>query len=80
MVISAQFSQLPVASSQNSDAKTLSSHPPHVVVLATPGQDDTETGRRTSFLDSLIHQRADSRSKKNYNPAACGIKITFTET
>ena len=24
--------------------------------------------------DGLIHQRADSRSKKNYNPAACGKK------
>ena len=30
-------------------------------------------------LDSHIHQRADSRSKKNYNPAACGTKTTFTE-
>ena len=29
--------------------------------------------------DSLIHQRADSRSKKNYNRAACGTKTTFTE-
>ena len=29
--------------------------------------------------DSLIHQRADSRSKKNYSPAACGMKTTFTE-
>ena len=28
---------------------------------------------------SLNHQRADSRSKKNYNPAACGTKTTFTE-
>ena len=26
------------------------------------------------LLDSLIHQRTDSRSKKNYNPAACGTK------
>ena len=33
----------------------------------------------TSLLDILIHQRADSRSKKNYNPAACGTKTTFTE-
>ena len=33
----------------------------------------------TSLLDSLIYQRADSRSKKNYNPAACGMKTTFTE-
>ena len=33
----------------------------------------------TSLLDSLIHQRADSRSKKNYSPAACGTKTTFTE-
>ena len=24
-------------------------------------------------------QRAESRSKKNYNPAACGMKTTFTE-
>ena len=33
----------------------------------------------TSLLDSLIHQRADSRSKKNYKTAACGTKTTFTE-
>ena len=31
------------------------------------------------LLDSLNHQRADSRSKKNYNLAACGTKTTFTE-
>ena len=31
----------------------------------------------TRLLDSLVHQRADSRSKKNYNPAACGTKTTF---
>ena len=31
------------------------------------------------LLDSLIHQRADSRSKENYNPAASGTKTTFTE-
>ena len=33
----------------------------------------------SSLLDILNHQRADSRSKKNYNPAACGPKTTFTE-
>ena len=33
----------------------------------------------TSLLGSLIHQRADSRSRKNYNPAACGTKTIFTE-
>ena len=33
----------------------------------------------SSLLDSLIYQRADSRSKKNYNPAACGTKTTFRE-
>ena len=27
----------------------------------------------------LEQQRAESRSKKNYNPAACGTKTTFTE-
>ena len=32
-----------------------------------------------SLLDNLIHQRADSRGKKNYNPAACGTKTTFPE-
>ena len=37
-----------------------------------------ESGRHTSLLDSLIRQRTDSRSK-NYNPAACGMKTTFTE-
>ena len=26
----------------------------------------------TSLLESLIHQRADNRRKKNYNTAACG--------
>ena len=36
-------------------------------------------GNLKSLLDNLIHQRADSRSKKNYNAAACGIKTTFTE-
>ena len=30
-----------------------------------------------SFLKEI--ERADSRSKKNYNPAACGTKTTFTE-
>ena len=34
---------------------------------------------QSSLLDRLNHQRADSRSKKNYNPAACGRKTTFTE-
>ena len=29
---------------------------------------------------SLIYQMADSGSKKNYSPAACGTKTTFTET
>ena len=33
----------------------------------------------SSLLDSLNHQRADNRSKKNYNPAACGPKTTVTE-
>ena len=33
----------------------------------------------SSLLDSLLHQRAESRSKKNYNPAACGTKTTFME-
>ena len=31
------------------------------------------------LLDSLIYQRADSRSKKNYNPADCRTKTTLTE-
>ena len=30
-----------------------------------------------SPLDSLNHQRADNRSKKNYNPAACGPKTSY---
>ena len=33
----------------------------------------------TSLLDSLIHQRTDGRSKKNYIPAACGTKTTLVE-
>ena len=44
------------------------------MVLSTSHQEDC-----TSLLDSLIHQRADSRSNKNYSPAACGMKTTFTE-
>ena len=34
----------------------------------------------TSLLDSLIYQRADSRSKKNYNPAACGTNHIHRKT
>ena len=34
----------------------------------------------TNLLDSLIHQRADSRIKKNYSPAACGMETTVTES
>ena len=37
------------------------------------------SGSLHSLLDSLIHQREDSRSKKNYNLPACGMKTTFTE-
>ena len=33
----------------------------------------------TTLLDSLIHWKADSRSKKYYNPAACSMKTTITE-
>ena len=33
----------------------------------------------TNLLDSLIHQRADRRSK-NYNLAACGTETTITES
>ena len=32
-----------------------------------------------TFKKKEAFQRADSRSKKNYNPAACGMKTTFTE-
>ena len=38
-----------------------------------------KTNKKKTLVDSFIHQRADSRSKKNYNPAACGTKTTFTE-
>ena len=31
------------------------------------------------FYLKVILERADSRNKKNYNPAACGTKTTFTE-
>ena len=34
---------------------------------------------KINLLGSLIHQRADSRSKKNYNPAGYGRKTTSTE-
>ena len=33
-----------------------------------------------SLLDSIIHQRADSRSKKNYSPVACETENTITES
>ena len=33
----------------------------------------------TSLLDSLIHQMADRRSKKNYNPKASKTKPSITE-
>ena len=32
----------------------------------------------TSLLDSLIHEGADNRSKKNYNLAACRMETTIT--
>ena len=31
------------------------------------------------YKKEYVDQRADSRSKKNYNFAACGMKTTFTE-
>ena len=34
----------------------------------------------TSLLDSLIDQRADSRSKKNYNPGACRMENSIIES
>ena len=34
----------------------------------------------TSLLDSLSHQRADSRSKMNYNPTACGTETATIES
>ena len=54
---------------------------------ATKGKRNSTLSKLKSFVfqrtrhnrDSLNHQRADSRSKKNYNPAACGTKTTFTE-
>ena len=55
----------------------LSSAHQRVGRLPTTSPSHQETS--TSLLDSLSHQRADSRSKKNYNPAACGTKTTFTE-
>ena len=56
--------------------KVLLSSPEQQPALPTTSPSHQETC--TSFLDSLIHQTADSRSK-NYNPAACGTKTTFTE-
>ena len=35
---------------------------------------------REMQIKTTMRERADSRSKKNYNPAACGMKTTFTET
>ena len=40
---------------------------------------EIETVIKNLPTDSLNHQRADNRSKKNYNPAACGPKTTVTE-
>ena len=53
--------------------KTIKQHP------ALPTTSPSQQEACTSLFDSLIHQRADSRSKKNYNPAPCGTKTTFTE-
>ena len=53
-------------------------HPPEQQ-SALPTTSPSHQEKCISLLDSLIHQRADSRSKKNYNHAACGTKTTFTE-
>ena len=37
------------------------------------------SNKKTTQSKNDRDQRADSRSKKNYNPAACGTKTTFTE-
>ena len=55
-MISAQFSQCPGASKQNSESKTLSSQQTHVVVLATPGQDDIETSRRVKEREMTLQE------------------------
>ena len=39
-------------------------------IRALPTTSPSHQETYTSLLDSLIHQRADSRSKKNYNPAS----------
>ena len=38
-----------------------------------------ERSRKKEKKKDMEGVRADSRSKKNYNPAACGTKTTFTE-
>ena len=50
------FSQFPGASIQNSESKTLSSQLTHVVVLATPGQDDIETSRRVKQREVTLQE------------------------
>ena len=49
---------------------------------ATPALPTTSPSHQeacTNLLDSLMHQRADGRSKKNYKTATCGMKTTFTD-
>ena len=54
--------------------------PAHNALTATATVNSTHhQSLPSSLLDSLNHQRADNRSKKNYNPAACGPKTTVTE-
>ena len=49
--------------------------------LPTRKQDsDFPTRKPANLLDSLIHQRADSRSKKSYNPVACEMETAIVES
>ena len=76
-----------VASSKTTNREGTQPHPStfkwiKVLVSSDPPATVSSTHHQSlpsSLLDSLNHQRADSRSKKNYNPAACGTKTTFTE-
>ena len=72
-----------VASGQTTNREGTEPHPSVEkqikVLLSSTHHQSLPSGNVQSLLDSLIHQRAHSRSKKNYNPEACGTKTTFTE-
>ena len=68
-----------VASGQTTNREGTQPHPSTVKWIKVLLSSTHHQSLPSSLLGSLTHQRADSGSKKNYNPAACGTKTTFTE-